>query len=152
MLEIYLYFKFNLPREIYYLHTDMFKDQKVVSSSIRDICSLLGASPWDLAINCSSKGLMCGSIVIKMSDGSEQDYRSPSNGCLLPYNLKSVANIWTNAQFVLIVEKDTTFQRLLNDRIFNKLAVPFILLTVCHQTKNMKRNVNSIFFLGERIS
>lgn len=73
---------------------------------------------------------MAGSIVITTEDNHIQDYRHQNNGSLLPYNLKDIKAIWTDALFVLIVEKDTIFQRLLNDRIFKKMKVPFVLLTV----------------------
>lgn len=47
----------------------------------------------------------------------------------MPPNENGIKTIRTNAKFVLIVEKDTVYHRLLDDRVFNKINAQFILIT-----------------------
>ena len=43
----------------------------------------------------------------------------------------NVTDIITDAKFLLIVEKDATFQRLLDDNFCNRMS-PCIMVTVCY--------------------
>lgn len=44
--------------------------------------------------------------------------------------MSNISKVESDAEFILVVEKDTVFQKLLNDNIMRHIPVPFILLTV----------------------
>lgn len=51
-------------------------------------------------------------------------------GTLIPQVISKITKIVTNARFILIVEKDSVFQKLLDDDVPNKLPRSFIMITV----------------------
>ncbi|XP_026469329.1 meiotic recombination protein SPO11-like [Ctenocephalides felis] len=114
-------------REMYYQNVPLFQNQKVVDSAIRDICSILDAPSWSLGVNATSKGLIAGDLTITTSDGKEL-ICSNVGGIMLPQNVFGIQFIKSSAKFVLVIEKDATFQKLLNDEAPRKLG-PCILIT-----------------------
>lgn len=73
---------------------------------------------------------MVGYITITTSSEHEIDFHNFLSATILPSDITKLIKIETDAEFVLVVEKDTVFQRLLNDKIFARLNRKFILLTV----------------------
>lgn len=51
-------------------------------------------------------------------------------GVLIPQNVDSIVRFETKAEFVIVVEKDTIFQKLLDEDFRKHMPVPFILITV----------------------
>lgn len=49
---------------------------------------------------------------------------------LIPYDLDDIVEIHCKASFILVVEKESIFHKLLEEDLPNKLARPFILITV----------------------
>lgn len=116
-------------REIYYKNADFFVTQNAVSTALNDICLMLGAYPWELNIHSSTKGIMVGAIVLIAPDNQEIDFSLHMSGTVLPSNVTDIKGIRTTAKFLLIVEKDTVFKRLVQDGIFEKLGSDMILIT-----------------------
>nr|XP_025957683.1 meiotic recombination protein SPO11 isoform X5 [Dromaius novaehollandiae]XP_025957684.1 meiotic recombination protein SPO11 isoform X5 [Dromaius novaehollandiae]XP_025957685.1 meiotic recombination protein SPO11 isoform X5 [Dromaius novaehollandiae]XP_025957687.1 meiotic recombination protein SPO11 isoform X5 [Dromaius novaehollandiae]XP_025957688.1 meiotic recombination protein SPO11 isoform X5 [Dromaius novaehollandiae] len=86
-------------RDIYYTDTLLFGSQSVVDNIIDDISCMLKIPRRSLHIAVT-----------------------------VPSNVEGIKNLISHAKFMLIVEKDATFQRLLDDDFCNKLT-PCIMIT-----------------------
>lgn len=72
-----------------------------------------------------------------------------SSTVIIPFNIDEITKIESSAHFILVVEKEAIFMKLLEENLLSKLGRPFIIITV----KNMKNNVFLIYFtlfLGKR--
>lgn len=58
----------DCDRELYYEQTEVFGSQLAVNASLADICSVLSASPWELRVLTTSKGLVAGDLTITTAD------------------------------------------------------------------------------------
>uniref|UniRef100_A0A1B6LVR8 DNA topoisomerase (ATP-hydrolyzing) n=1 Tax=Graphocephala atropunctata TaxID=36148 RepID=A0A1B6LVR8_9HEMI len=114
-------------RELYYEQTELFGSQAKVNAALLDICGLLGASPWELRVFSTSKGLVAGDLVITTADKEVINCSRP-RGVLVPQNVKEISKIQSSAAFILLVEKDAAFQKLLDDGAHKKFA-PCIIIT-----------------------
>ncbi|XP_074013577.1 meiotic recombination protein SPO11 [Numenius arquata] len=86
-------------RDIYYSDTLLFGSQSVVDNIINDISCMLKIPRRSLHVAVT-----------------------------VPSNVQGIKNLISHAKFMLIVEKDATFQRLLDDDFCNKLS-PCIMIT-----------------------
>ncbi|XP_044730589.1 meiotic recombination protein SPO11 [Chrysoperla carnea] len=115
-------------RELYYQNIEIIKSQRIIDSTINDICTILEVLPWELGIMGTSKGLIAGNLSLKLLDGSFIDCHNTRNGVIVPQDIQDIQDINSDAKFILIVEKDAIFQKLLDDKILNNLG-PLILIT-----------------------
>lgn len=113
-------------RELYYNDVELMKCQNSVNKAIDDICMLLNVQPWELGVLSSSKGLIAGDLVITTDENEIIDCE---NVCSVPQNPSCIINLSSNAEYVLVVEKDTVFTRLINENVFSKTPGKFILIT-----------------------
>lgn len=122
-----------------------------INSALKEICCLLKARPWELGIFSSSKGLIAGKLIITFSDGSRfdcgqflggeflydllnlQNIGFIISGTILPHITSDIVNIETTVAFVLVVEKHTVFEKLLQENVLTRLGQECILLTVSKQ-------------------
>ncbi|KAI3419859.1 TP6A_N domain-containing protein, partial [Psidium guajava] len=74
-------------RDIYYMHPSVFRDQSVVDRAINELCILLGCSRHNLNV------------------------AQP-----VPVRVEEVEDILSVAEYILVVEKESVFQRLANDQ------------------------------------
>ncbi|XP_035561711.1 meiotic recombination protein SPO11 isoform X7 [Canis lupus familiaris] len=86
-------------RDIYYTDSQLFGNQTVVDNIINDISCMLKVPRMSLHIAVA-----------------------------VPSNIQGIRNLITDAKFLLIVEKDATFQRLLDDNFCNRMS-PCIMIT-----------------------
>ncbi|KAM6164633.1 meiotic recombination protein SPO11 isoform 3-T3 [Rhynchocyon petersi] len=111
-------------RDIYYTNSQLFGNQTVVDNIINDISCMLKVSRRSLHILSTSKGLIAGNLSYMEEDGR----RVNCSGCLTAVAVPSNIQGLRNAKFLLIVEKDATFQRLLDDNFCSKMS-PCIMVT-----------------------
>ncbi|XP_055377341.1 uncharacterized protein LOC129609453 [Condylostylus longicornis] len=117
-------------RELYYQDPELCQDPIHLTKALHDICCLLQCTPWELGIHSSSKGLVCGSLLISILDNIIIDCSIfQMSGFLLPKATETIDIIDCNAEFILLVEKDTIFDKLIQQKIFNKINKEFILIT-----------------------
>ncbi|XP_053963056.1 meiotic recombination protein W68-like isoform X1 [Anastrepha ludens] len=116
-------------RELFY--NDPAKCCKTVSicSSLKDVCALLHTTPWNLRIFASGKGLIAGAIRFLMINGDMIDCYTYGGAVVLPQDQNSIDRLETSASFVLLVEKNTIFSKLLSQKIFEVIGVDIILIT-----------------------
>ncbi|XP_010363412.1 meiotic recombination protein SPO11 isoform X1 [Rhinopithecus roxellana] len=115
-------------RDIYYTDSQLFGNQTVVDNIINDISCMLKVSRRSLHILSTSKGLIAGNLRYIEEDGTKVNCTCGATAVAVPSNIQGIRNLVTDAKFVLIVEKDATFQRLLDDNFCNKLS-PCIMIT-----------------------
>uniref|UniRef100_A0A8D3BHG1 DNA topoisomerase (ATP-hydrolyzing) n=1 Tax=Scophthalmus maximus TaxID=52904 RepID=A0A8D3BHG1_SCOMX len=115
-------------RDIYYNNTQLFGSQTTVDGIVDDISCMLKAPRRSLHVLATSKGLIAGDLRYMEEDNTRIDCRSSSVAVAVSSNISGIKNIVSAAKFVLIVEKDATFQRLLDDDFCTKLS-PCIMIT-----------------------
>ncbi|XP_053309955.1 meiotic recombination protein SPO11 [Spea bombifrons] len=102
-------------RDIYYTDVQLYGSQRVVDSIISDISCMLRVPRWSLHILSTSKGCLAGDLLFTEEDGTRVDCSGSSTGVLVPANIEGITDMSSRAKFILIIEKDATFQRLLDD-------------------------------------
>ncbi|KAM9785855.1 meiotic recombination protein SPO11 [Neosynchiropus ocellatus] len=116
-------------RDIYYNDTQLFGSQRTVDSMVDDASCLLMVPRRSLHVLATSKGLISGDLCYLEEDGTRIDCSSTAAVSeAVSSNIAGIKNIVSSAKFVLIVEKDATFQRLLDDDFCTKLH-PCIMIT-----------------------
>ncbi|XP_026222886.1 meiotic recombination protein SPO11 [Anabas testudineus] len=115
-------------RDIYYNSTQLFGSQTAVDNIVDDISCMLKIPRRSLHVLATSKGLISGDLCYIEEDGTRIDCHSSANAVAVSSNIGGIRNIVSSAKFVLIVEKDATFQRLLDDNFCAKLS-PCIIMT-----------------------
>lgn len=128
MCEIYKMLARNLTctkRELYYRDVELYKNQESVNRAVNTLCAMLNVQEFELGVISSSKGLIAGDLIINI--GGERIDCATSRA--VPSNPSAITSFESNAAYVLILEKDTVFQRLINDDIFSRINEKIILIT-----------------------
>uniref|UniRef100_A0AAQ6APU9 DNA topoisomerase (ATP-hydrolyzing) n=1 Tax=Amphiprion ocellaris TaxID=80972 RepID=A0AAQ6APU9_AMPOC len=115
-------------RDIYYNNTQLFGSQRTVDTIVDDISCLLKIPRRSLHVLATSKGLISGHLCYLEEDGTRINCHSSSAAVAVSSNIVGIRNIVSSAKFIMIVEKDATFQRLLDDHFCTKLS-PCIIIT-----------------------
>ncbi|XP_035561717.1 meiotic recombination protein SPO11 isoform X12 [Canis lupus familiaris] len=115
-------------KDIYYTDSQLFGNQTVVDNIINDISCMLKVPRMSLHILSTSKGLIAGNLRYIEEDGTRVHCTCGATAVAVPSNIQGIRNLITDAKFLLIVEKDATFQRLLDDNFCNRMS-PCIMIT-----------------------
>ncbi|KFV86015.1 Meiotic recombination protein SPO11, partial [Struthio camelus australis] len=115
-------------RDIYYTDTVLFGSQSVVDNIVDDISCMLKIPRRSLHILSTTKGSLAGNLSYTEEDGTKVNCTCSATVFTVPSNVQGIKNLISHAKFMLIVEKDATFQRLLDDDFCNKLT-PCIMIT-----------------------
>ncbi|KAJ4734170.1 Meiotic recombination protein SPO11-2 [Rhynchospora pubera] len=107
-------------RDIFYMDPALFVDQAVVDHIISDICILLKCSRHHLNVVPVGKGLVMGWLRFKESGRTVSCIKNPNADYPIPVCLEDVEDIVSVAQYILVVEKETVFQRLANDKFCDR--------------------------------
>ncbi|OCT60197.1 hypothetical protein XELAEV_18046215mg [Xenopus laevis] len=116
-------------RDIYYNEVQLYGSQTVVDNIISDISCMLKIPRISLYILSASKGCVAGYLWFTAEDGNKVYCGGSSSGVLVPITVEGIRNLSTQAKFILIMEKEAIFQRLLNDN-FCAVSGSYILITV----------------------
>lgn len=128
LLEIYKLLGRNLTctkREIYYRDVELFGSQEAVNKAVNVICAMMNVQEFELGVLSSSKGLIAGDLVIIIGD----ERINCATTQAVPSNPSAITSFESTADYVLVVEKDTVFQRLVNDKIFDRIDGRIVLIT-----------------------
>lgn len=128
LCEIYKTLARNLTctkRELYYRDVELYGSQESVDKAVDTICSMLNVQQFELGLLSSSKGLIAGNLVINIGDERIDCTTSQA----VPQNVSEITSFESTADYVLIVEKDTVFQRFIADNIFERIDAKIILVT-----------------------
>ncbi|XP_074366530.1 meiotic recombination protein SPO11-1 isoform X3 [Apium graveolens] len=112
--------KHGSKRDIFYMHPSVFREQSVVDRAINDICILLQCSRHNLNVVSVGKGLVMGWLRFSEAGRKFDCINSPNSAHPVPVNVEEVKDIMSVAKYILIVEKESVFQRLANDQFCKK--------------------------------
>ncbi|KAL3036024.1 hypothetical protein AAZX31_02G281800 [Glycine max] len=110
--------KHSSKRDIYYTYPSVFLDQSVVDQAINDICILMQCSRHNLNVSAGN-GLIMGWIRFSEGERIFDCISSPNTAHPVPVHVEEVQDIISLAQYILVVEKESVFQRLANDQFCN---------------------------------
>lgn len=113
-------------RELYYRDVELMNNQTCVNKAIDEICDLLNVQCWELGILSTSKGLVAGDLKITTDEDEVIDYSTINS---VPQKPSAIKEMSSDAEYVLVVEKDTVFTRLMEDNIMEKIGSKIILIT-----------------------
>ncbi|XP_077301054.1 meiotic W68 [Arctopsyche grandis] len=114
-------------RELYYQNVAKVKNQRSIDVAVSEICCLLDTPQWELGILTTSKGLISGPLEIITHEGHKINCLN-SGGVLIPQDIIGIKSVKSNAKFILVIEKDAIFQKLLDEGALDRLK-PFIMIT-----------------------
>ncbi|XP_076103816.1 meiotic recombination protein SPO11-like isoform X1 [Mytilus galloprovincialis] len=107
--------KYCTKRDLFYQDPTFFGNQMAVDEAVDNISCMLQIPRWHLHVLGTSKGLLAGDLSFQDADGNFTSCNSTKNGVMVPSHVMGISFLQTNAKFVLIIEKDATFQKLLDD-------------------------------------
>nr|CAB3266536.1 meiotic recombination protein SPO11 [Phallusia mammillata] len=103
-------------RDLYYEEPQLFKKQTVLDQLVDEIACLLEVPRRWLNVVATSKGCLVGDLTFSGPDAEQVDCSQSTNGVMVPTLVDLVDNFESKtARFILVVEKDATFQRLQDD-------------------------------------
>ncbi|XP_068486115.1 meiotic recombination protein SPO11-1 isoform X2 [Phaseolus vulgaris] len=111
--------KHSSKRDIYYTYPSLFLDQSVVDQAINDTCILMQCSRHNLNVVSAGNGLIMGWIRFSEGERIFDCISSPNSVHPVPVLVEEVQDIISVAQYILVVEKESVFQRLGNDQFCN---------------------------------
>ncbi len=118
-------------RDLYYENVKLFnKSQTTSDALIEDLGAMLGVTRNSLNINAAAKGKVIGRLQFT-ERGDQIDCTKGVGGHSITPADNLVDNLESDAEFVLVIEKDAVFQRLAEDRFFE--YYPSILVTASGQ-------------------
>mmetsp|Transcript_14114 Transcript_14114/g.42068 ORF Transcript_14114/g.42068 Transcript_14114/m.42068 type:complete len:406 (-) Transcript_14114:20-1237(-) len=114
-------------RDLFYTDVKLFKKQEESDAVLDDTACMLGCPRSCLNVVAADKGLVVGRLQFD-EDGDPIDCtRMGVTGKAIPAYIDKIQNIRSDAEFVLLVEKDAAYNRLAEDRFYNQF--PCILIT-----------------------
>lgn len=117
-------------RDLFYRNPKLFSDQRVSDGLIEDLGAMLRVTRNSLNVIASAKGKVLGRLWF--DEGRDRiDCSQGLGGRAITPMIDQVRNLESDAEFVLVIEKDAAFQRLAEDRFFE--FVPCILVTASGQ-------------------
>ncbi|XP_020225143.1 meiotic recombination protein SPO11-1 isoform X4 [Cajanus cajan] len=144
--------KHSSKRDIYYTYPSVFLDQSMVDQAINDICILMQCSRHNLNVVSAGNGLIMGWIRFSEGERIYDCISSPNTAHPVPVYVEEVQDIISVAHYILVVEKESVFQRLANDQFCNSNHC--IVITVSNLLKTLVSFatiflcLNSIFIQG----
>ncbi|MFX0168770.1 MAG: hypothetical protein ACFE89_05340 [Candidatus Hodarchaeota archaeon] len=114
-------------REVFYNDVKLFEDQRQSDNAIDDIAPLLGTNRESTHVVASAKGTVLGRLTLEDSGDRIDCTRLGTGGWSITPFLDRVEIVESDAEFILIVEKDAAMLRLSEAKWWNRF--PCILLT-----------------------
>lgn len=116
----------STKRDIFYMDVNSFETQNASDNLIEDVGAMLQVTRPSMNITASSKGVVIGHIEFT-ERGDPIDCRRIGSGKSITPNIDDIDNLQSDAEFVLVIEKDAVFNRLAEDQFYD--YIPSILVT-----------------------
>ena len=116
-------------RDIFYQMFVSCSSQQEVDRLLAVVVAVLQVPRLLLGVMATSKGAVVGDLRYTNSEGVVVDCSLAIGGDAIPQDVTSITHIVTSARFILVVEKDAVFQRLLEDGIFSGCLPSLIMVT-----------------------
>jgi len=114
-------------REVFYTDVKLFKEQKTSDKSIEDAATMLYTTRNSTHIVAAPKGTCVGRLRIRDRNDIIDLEGLGSGGWTISPMLANIEILESDAEFILVIEKDAAMMRLAQDRFWRKY--PCILLT-----------------------
>ena len=114
-------------RDLFYTDVKLFKDQNESDTVLDDVACMVGCTRSSLNVVASEKGVVVGRITFRDDGDLINCTKMGVGGKAIPPYIDRLSDIQSDAEFILLVEKDAAFMRLAEDRFYNKF--PCIILT-----------------------
>lgn len=114
-------------RDLFYTDVKLFVDQSESDVVLDDVATMIGCTRSNLHVVASDKGLVVGRISF-YEDGDFIDCTKMGvGGKAIPPYIDKIDEIQSDAEFVLLVEKEAAYMRLAEDRFYHRY--PCIVIT-----------------------
>lgn len=114
-------------RDLFYTDVKLFVDQAESDGVLDDVATMIGCTRSNLHVVASDKGLVVGRIQFE-EDGDYIDCTKMGvGGKAIPPYIDKIENITSDAEFILLVEKEAAYMRLAEDRFYHKY--PCVVIT-----------------------
>ena len=107
-------------RDLFYTDVKLFKDQNESDAVLDDVACMLGCTRTSLHVVASDKGLVVGRIQYRESGDYIDCTRMGVGGKAIPPYIDQITDITSDAEFIILVEKEAAYMRLAEDRFYNK--------------------------------
>lgn len=114
-------------RDLFYTDVKLFKDQSESDGVLDDVACMAGCTRTSLHIVASDKGLVVGNVQYTEAGDEIDCTRMGVGGKAIPPYVDQIQNIRSNAEFILLVEKEAAYMRLAEDRFYQDY--PCIIIT-----------------------
>ncbi|VDN51832.1 unnamed protein product [Dracunculus medinensis] len=109
---------FATKRDLFYEQKALYGIQRNLDKSITSICELIGVNRFKNNVLSSGRGLVVGSLKIEYADRVVDCSITPF---ILTHFSRNI-RFHSSAGFILIVEKDATFQKLIQEGFFSTFS------------------------------
>ena len=114
-------------RDLFYTDVKLFVDQSESDGVLDDVATMIGCTRSNLHVVASDKGLVVGRVQFE-EDGDYIDCTKMGvGGKAIPPYIDKIENITSDAEFVLLVEKEAAYMRMAEDRFYHRY--PCIIIT-----------------------
>jgi meiotic recombination protein SPO11 len=114
-------------RDLFYTDVKLFVDQSDSDGVLDDLATLIGCTRSNLHVVASDKGLVVGRLSFE-EDGDPIDCTKMGvGGKAIPPYIDKITNLQSDAEFILLVEKEAAYMRFAEDRFYHKY--PCIVMT-----------------------
>ena len=114
-------------RDLFYSDVKLFRKQDESDHALEDVTCMLGCTRCSLHVVASEKGLVVGRVRYREAGDEIDCTKMGIGGKAIPSNVAKCVGFESDAKFILLVEKDAAFQRLSEDRFYNRF--PCIIVT-----------------------
>lgn len=114
-------------REVFYNDVTLFEEQRDSDEALEDIAAMLGVDRWSLHVVASAKGAVIGRLTFREGNDVIDCTKMGTGGKAITPLIDTVEILDSDAEFILIVEKEAAFIRLAEDRFYDKY--PCIIIT-----------------------
>jgi meiotic recombination protein SPO11 len=116
-------------RDIFYQHFCDLSSQRELDSLVAVIVAMVQVPRLLLGVVATSKGLVVGDLCYINSEDVLVDCSLAVGGDSVPQDVVEMRDVKTSAKFVLVVEKDAVFQRLLEEGVMGGHLPSMIMIT-----------------------
>ncbi|KAL7505345.1 hypothetical protein ACHAXN_002851 [Cyclotella atomus] len=114
-------------RDLFYTDVKLFVDQTESDGVLDDVATMIGCTRSNLHVVASDKGLVVGRISF-YEDGDFIDCTKMGvGGKAIPPYIDKIENVESDAEFILLVEKEAAYMRMAEDRFYQRY--PCIVIT-----------------------
>lgn len=107
-------------RDLFYTDVKLFVDQAESDGVLDDVATMIGCTRTNLHVVASDKGLVVGRLRFT-EDGDEIDCSKMGvGGKAIPPYIDKIDDIESDAEFILLIEKEAVYMRLAEDRFYNR--------------------------------